>query len=195
MSERARYAHQQVCSCIRLCMSPHCCSVAQLQGEHVMLCCAVLCCAVLCCAVLCCAVPCRAVPCRAVPCCAVSCCACCAVLHVMLSGVYTVAKRCCLLTWICHQMSPLQACWLLRPSPQQWYQQQHGPLGLRSGEPKHFIACQHHLGYHVWSMAPVLSARYSVLLQGLLIWAACRQRHQAFSQPSMQCQLLCCSRS
>ncbi len=65
MSERARYAHQQVCSCIRLCMSPHCCSVAQLQGEHVMLCCAVLCCAVLCCAV-----PCRAVPCRAVPCCA-----------------------------------------------------------------------------------------------------------------------------
>ncbi len=39
-------------------------------------------------------------------------------------------------------MSPLQACWLVKPSPQQWYRQQHGPLGLWSGELKDIIACQ-----------------------------------------------------
>jgi len=81
MSERARYAHQQVCSCIRLCMSPHCCSVAQLQGEHVMLCRAVPCRAVPCRAVPCRAVPCRAVPCRAVLCCVMLCMLCCAACH------------------------------------------------------------------------------------------------------------------
>jgi len=43
-------------------------------------------------------------------------------------------------------------------------------------------------------MAPMLSAFQGMLLQDLLIWAACRQQHQAFSQPSMQHQLLCCSR-
>ena len=131
---------------------------------HAVLCravphCAVLCCAVLCCAVLCCAscaVQCGAVPCRAVLCCAV-------LLHVMKRGMHTRAKRCCLLTWICHYMNPLQACWHLNPSPQQWHQQLHGPLGLRLGEPE-FIACQHHLGYYVWSMAPMLSALHSMLL-------------------------------
>jgi len=67
-SERARYAHQQVCSCVRLCKSPHCCSVDDYKMNmpcQAVLCCAVLCCAVLCCAVLCCAVLCCAVACHA----------------------------------------------------------------------------------------------------------------------------------
>jgi hypothetical protein len=100
-------------------------------------------------------------------CCAVLCLA--VLLHVMLSSVQTRAKcpftlpndlkvsldesfavvQVLVLTWTCHEMSPLHPNWLL-----------------------------------VWE--PVLSATAPI--------AACRQWHQAFSQPLIQCNLPCCSK-
>ena len=62
----------QAGSCVHLCITSHCCPIAQICKVDVpsraVLCCAVLCCAVLCCAVLCCAVLSCAVLCCAVLC-------------------------------------------------------------------------------------------------------------------------------